>query len=213
MASSNSINIKLIQAKRQKVKHMDIFSQQSSEQSSTLPKLRIFLLGDFNLLLDLLEINIGHIGIITIEDLSQLLESGTPSLNVEEVDEAELDEDPNSVNQRQVPVVRKFLPGNWVGVTRMVRLVQTTINIEGDLLSENQRCLHSQVHDHDTLGAQAVGENLEGVGDEQTGPGDGVEHGKEPDEDDLWVTGGFDILGSLVDGGNDSPCEEHENHA
>lgn len=65
-----------------------------------------------------------HLGIITIEDLSQLLESGTPGLNVEEVDEAELDEDPNRIDERQVPVVRKVLPRNWVGITSMVSLIQ-----------------------------------------------------------------------------------------
>lgn len=64
-----------------------------------------------------------HLGIITIEDLSQLLESGTPGLDVEEVDEAELNEDPNRVDQRQVPVVRKVVPRNWVGITMMVSLV------------------------------------------------------------------------------------------
>ena len=85
--------------------------------------LRRLLLCDLNLLLDLLEIDMRHLGIITIEDLSQLLESGTPGFNVEEVDEAELDEDPNCVDQRQVPVVRKVLPRNWVGITRMVSLV------------------------------------------------------------------------------------------
>lgn len=87
------------------------------------PILMRLLLGNLNLLLDLLEIYMRHLGIITIEDLSQLLESGTPGLNVEKVDEAELDEDPNRVDQRQVPLVRKVLPRNWVGITRMVSSV------------------------------------------------------------------------------------------
>jgi hypothetical protein len=92
-------------------------------QSSMFPILRRLLLGNLNLLLDLLKINMRHLGIITIEDLSQLLESGTPGLDVEEVDEAELNKDPNRVDQRQVPVVRKVLPRNWVGIARMVSLV------------------------------------------------------------------------------------------
>lgn len=60
--------------------------------------LRRCLFGNFNLLLDLLEINMRHLRIITIEDLSQLLESGPLGLNVEEVDEAELDKDPDRVD-------------------------------------------------------------------------------------------------------------------
>lgn len=65
-----------------------------------------------------------HLGIITIKDLSQLLESGTPGLDIEEVDEAELDENPNRIDERQVPVVRKVLPRNWVGITNMVSFIQ-----------------------------------------------------------------------------------------
>lgn len=62
------------------------------------PIFRRLLLRDLNLFHDLLQIDMRHLGIITIEDLSQLLESRTPGLNVEEVDEAKLDEDPNSVD-------------------------------------------------------------------------------------------------------------------
>ena len=184
----------------------------TTTQSSMFLMIRRLLLRDLNLLLNLLEINMRYLGIITIEDLSQLLEGGTPSLNVEEVDEAKLDEDPNSVDQRQVPVVREVLPRNGVGVTRMVSLVQRVGTCIEDLLSKNQRCLHRQVHNHNTLGAQAVGQDLERVGDEQTRPGNGVEHREEPDEHDLRVAGSVDILGSFEDGGNNSPCEEHENH-
>lgn len=105
----------------------------TTTQSSTFPMIRGLLLGNFNLLLDLLEINMRHLGIITIEDLSQFLESGTPCLNIEEVDKAELDEDPNGVDQRQVPVVRKVLPCNWVGVTRIVSFVQIADLYSGQL--------------------------------------------------------------------------------
>ena len=181
------------------------------------PILSWLLLCDLNLLLDLLEINMRHLGIITIEDLSQLLESGTPGLDVEEVDEAEFDEDPNRIDERQVPVVRKVLPRNWVGITNVVSFIQKGGYIyfffKKNLLSENQWCLYRQVHNHDTLGAQAVGQNLDRVGDEKTRPGNGVEYREEPDKDDLWVAGSLDILGSFVNGGNDSPGEEHENHA
>lgn len=44
---------------------------------------------------DLLKIDVGNIGVLTIKDLSDFLESGTLGLDVEEADEAELDEDPD----------------------------------------------------------------------------------------------------------------------
>lgn len=97
------------------------------------------LFSDVNLLLDLLQINMCDSSIFTIEDLSQFLESGTTGLNVEEVNKDKFDEDPNleesnhmlasrlhesrgawstyGVDERQIPVVRKVLPRNRVGVT------------------------------------------------------------------------------------------------
>jgi hypothetical protein len=39
-----------------------------------------------------------HRRILAIEDLSQLLQSGTTGFHIEEVNEHELNEDPNSIN-------------------------------------------------------------------------------------------------------------------
>lgn len=44
--------------------------------------------------LDCLEIDVGNLSLITVEDLSDLLESGTLCLNVEDNDEDELEENP-----------------------------------------------------------------------------------------------------------------------
>lgn len=96
----------------------------ATTQLRTFPILLRLFLSNLNFLLDLLKINMRHLGIITIKDLGQLLESGAPGLNVEEVDKAELDEYPDRVDQRQVPVLRKILPRNWVSVTKMVSFVQ-----------------------------------------------------------------------------------------
>lgn len=58
------------------------------------------LLGlDVNLLLDLLDVEMRNIGIVAIDDLDQLLESGAASLDVHEVHEHELAKDPALDNQ------------------------------------------------------------------------------------------------------------------
>ena len=49
---------------------------------------------DLDLLLDLADIDVGNIGVVTIDDLGELLESGALGLDVHEVDEGELESDP-----------------------------------------------------------------------------------------------------------------------
>jgi hypothetical protein len=57
----------------------------------------VHLLGGLknSLLLSVLEVNLCNISIITIKDSSNLLQSRSLGLNVEEEDEGELDSDPN----------------------------------------------------------------------------------------------------------------------
>jgi hypothetical protein len=71
-----------------------------------------------NLLLNLMQINMCDNSIFPIKDSSQLLESRPPSLDVEEVNKEEFNKDPDSVDERQVPVVRQVLPSNGVGVAK-----------------------------------------------------------------------------------------------
>jgi hypothetical protein len=47
-----------------------------------------------NIGLNSLEIDVGNLSLITVEDLSDLLEGGTLGLNVEDSDEDKLEEDP-----------------------------------------------------------------------------------------------------------------------
>jgi hypothetical protein len=56
------------------------------------------------------------------------------------------------------------------------------------VVSENQCSLNSQVHDHESLCSQLVWENLERVGDEETGPGERVEYTEQPDEGNLRIS-------------------------
>lgn len=64
-----------------------------------------------NLLLDGPHIDVRD-SVLAIEDLGDLLQRRALGLDVEEVDEDELDADPERVEERQVPVVRQVLPGD-----------------------------------------------------------------------------------------------------
>lgn len=52
------------------------------------------VLVDLDLLLDLVNIDVGNIGLVAIDDLGELLESGALGLDVHEEDEDELGGDP-----------------------------------------------------------------------------------------------------------------------
>ena len=49
---------------------------------------------DGALLLQLIQVDVGHGRVLAVDDLGQLLERGAARLDVHEVDEAELEEDP-----------------------------------------------------------------------------------------------------------------------
>jgi hypothetical protein len=103
------------------------------------------------LLLDLVHIQVGDLSVLAIEDLAELLESWASGLNVEEVDECEFDEDPDGVECDEAVLWVDVCPGDGVG-----------------LVAEYQCSLDSQVHDHESLGSQLIGENLKRVRDEKT---------------------------------------------
>ncbi len=73
------------------------------------------LLG-MDLLLNLVDIDMRDLGRLAIEDLCDLFECGTACLDIKEVDEDKLDEDPYSVDKREVVVVGEIGPGDGVGV-------------------------------------------------------------------------------------------------
>jgi len=153
-----------------------------------------------DVLLNLVEIQVGNLSTLTIEDLGEFLESGTAGLDVKEVDEEELEEVPKGVEHAEGPgllLLLEVVPGDGVGV-----------------VTEHQGGLDGQVHDHDSLGSELVWENLESVGDEETGPGERVENTEEPDEDNLRVSGGLGVgaVGLLILRCDDGPGHEHGNH-
>ena len=54
---------------------------------------------EVDLLLNLIQINVCNGSLVAVKDLGQLLERGTAGLDVEEVHEHELDEDPDGVDE------------------------------------------------------------------------------------------------------------------
>lgn len=101
-----------------------------------------------------------------------------------------------SVEERQVPVVWQALPCNRVC-----------------LAADSKDSLDSDVHNHQTLSTKAVGQNLESVCDQQTGPGERVEDAKDPDEGDLRVAGACVLFTRvLVNGARDGPADEVDDH-
>ena len=76
---------------------------------------------------------------------------------------------------------------------------------------EGERSLDHQVENHETLGTQLVRQNLNGVTDEKTGPGDGVEDTKEPDEEDHGVVGAGSIV-LIVQARGEGPEDEGAEH-
>lgn len=102
-----------------------------------------------------------------------------------------------SVEQHEVPVVRQVDP------CQLVRLV-----------AQGEDGLDGDVHDHHALGTEVEGQDLEGVGDEQTGEANIVEATEEPDEDELGIAGA-DVGAArvLVHGTADGPAHEGEAHA
>jgi len=100
-----------------------------------------------------------------------------PSLDVEVVDEDKLEKNPAGVAGKQLPVL--LVPGATLGDGNGV-----------DVVGDGERDLDPKVHDKDTLGAELVGQNLDGVGDQETRPGERVSYTVKPDEKDVDVSNG-----------------------
>lgn len=77
---------------------------------------------------------------------------------------------------------------------------------------EGQGNLDRQIHDHETLGAQVVRQDLDGVSDEQARPGERVEDAEDPDEDDHGVPAALGAL-VLVQAGAERPEDKGHQHA
>lgn len=188
---------------------------------------------NLRLLLQLLKVNM-HNRIVAIENTSNLFQSRALGLHVEEEDEEELTKVPEGVEEHKVPVVGEVVPRKLVGLA-IVKSQQRLVCkkewqfVGVDVLSNSKNSLYGNVHDGHTLGTEMEGQNLKRVGDKEAGETNVVEDAEEPDKDDLGVTGGcVSVFGSaagrvgswgrwdtrvLVDGTNDSPADEGDDHA
>lgn len=117
-------------------------------------------------------------------------------LNVKEVDKGELESDPGGVDGVELPL--GALPDAVHGDG-----VDLVVHDEGDV--------DSNVHDQHALGAELKGQDLDGVGDQETGPGEGVADTVEPEEADDGDTGAL-VSGLAVLGAGDGSGHEAEKH-
>ena len=117
-------------------------------------------------------------------------------LDVEEVNKDELEGDPGGVDGVQLPL--GALPDAVHG-DRVDLVVHDEGDVDGD------------VHDHHALGAELERQDLDGVGDEQTRPGEGVAHTVEPEEDDDGDAGAL-VCGLAVLRAGDGRCHEAQKH-
>lgn len=159
-----------------------------------------------SLLLDLIHGDVADSGVITIDDLGDLLESRTTGLDVHEVDEADLTENPDAVDEVKSP-----------GVTTGERAVVGRGGLPGvegqrvEVVVQKKSDLHRDVEEHETLGTERVGEDLNGITNQETRPTSRVEDTVEPDEEDHGVIGSRGLV-LLVKTTGKSPEDEDDEH-
>lgn len=132
-----------------------------------------------NFLLDLGEIDVLDHGVVAVKDLCNLLQGGALGLDVEEPDEDELNGVPKSVEEHEVPVLGEVIPGDLVGLAGPMLVFCVAMRMRcqvQDLLSNGKDSLDGNVHNSHSLGTEMKGEDLEGVGNEQTGETNIVEN-------------------------------------
>jgi hypothetical protein len=80
-----------------------------------------------------------------------------------------------------------------------------------DVLVDGKSNLDEQVHDHETLGTDLKGQDLDGVGNKQTRPGKRVSNREDPDHSNDSLTSGLALLSFLLRRA-DCPDDESKAH-
>lgn len=80
-----------------------------------------------------------------------------------------------------------------------------------DVLVDGKRNLDEEVHNHETLGTNLEGQDLDSVGHKQTRPSQSVSNGEDPDHGNNTLTSGLATLLLLL-GGADGPDNEAHAH-
>jgi hypothetical protein len=126
------------------------------------------------------------------------MKSDIPSLDVEVVNPDQFEKNPTGVAGKQLPVLA--VPA---ATLRDGDGVHVVVDGEGDL--------NGDVHDEYTLGAELVGQNLDGVGNQKTRPGQRVGDTVQPDKDNVGVANANGIFhGVLLT--SDSSANQEEKH-
>jgi len=131
--------------------------------------------------------------VLTVEEGGCLLECAVLSLHNEEVTEEELKCDPNDINDI-------ILPPNMRQSDRI------------NVLIKDQTERDRKVEYVETFGTDSVGQDLNGVGDDERRESNVVESVEEEDECDDGVAGCFVVVEGEL-GGADCLEEEHDHHA
>lgn len=77
---------------------------------------------------------------------------------------------------------------------------------------QGEGTLNGHVHDHETLATESVGEDLDGVANQQTRPGERVEDAEDPDEENHGLVGALGAVLS-VQARSEGPEDEGAKHA
>jgi len=131
--------------------------------------------------------------LLAIEEGGSFFECAIPGLKDEQVAVDELEKDPNNVDN-------VVLPPNGSEGDRVNVLVED--EGEGD----------DEVENVETLGTNRVGQDFDGVGDDERGEGNIVETVVEEDESNDCVAGGFVLVEGVLGGANGLE-QEHDEHA
>lgn len=130
---------------------------------------------------------------VTVKVASNFFERGVLGLDIEEVDDDEFESEPDAVDNVVLPLDGVQSDGVDVGV-------------------EEQREVDTSEHVAHGLGTDGVGQNLNGVTDKETGPGNVVECVVEEDHEHDSASVGLDVSG-IETLGEDGPDDEGHAHA
>lgn len=132
------------------------------------------------------------LSILAVEVLGDFLKRSVSGFDEEEVDNDQLKSQPAVVHNVVLP--GDVLDGDWV-----------------DVVVEEESAVDEEEHDSETLGTNLEWENLDGVADEETRPGQVVAGIVQVDHSDDGTTSSG-VVGGLTTFGADRPCDEADQH-
>lgn len=158
-----------------------------------------------DLLLNRIKSDIGNSSVVAINDLGNLFESRSTSLDIHEVNEENFTKDPNGVDEVQSP-----------GVTAVERvLVRSLPGAESqrvEVVVEKKGDLNRDVQEHETLGTKRVRQDFDRITNQKTRPAGRIEDTVEPHEENHGVVSSGSLV-LLEKAAGESPEDESKEHA